>query len=150
MLERFNRLINCTWHIDFVGALACGFCLGAWTELVRDDKGFVLANFIWYVSLEVAAFAIAALVLARWSGRARCALGWLAVLALGSALSFFSVSAVGAINYGQRFMGDAWLSYVFERFVEWTLAGVVISLPVMVMVRALYIVIRYRRQRAIG
>ena len=121
MLESINRIMKCTWHIDFVGALACGFCLGAWTELVRDDEGFVLANFVWYVLLEVASFALAALALVKWSGKLRCALGWLAVLVLGSAISFFSVSVVGTVNYGRRFMGEAWVSYVFESFVEWTL-----------------------------
>lgn len=149
MLERFNKLMNCTWHIDFVGALSCGFCLGAWTELVRDDDGFVLVNFIRYVSLEIVPFAMAALLLARWSGKVRCALGWLAVLVLGSALSFFSVSAIESVNYGKQFMGDAWLSFVFENFIVWTVGGVVISLPVMIMVRALYIMMRYWRQRTV-
>ena len=150
MLETFNRVMRCTWRIDFIGAIVCGFCMGGWVEAVRDDEGFVLRNFVEYVLLDTASYGTAALLLIKWDGKLRCAIGWLVVLFLGGAISFFSIAVVESVNYGQRFMGDAWLSFVVERCVEWTLAGVILPLPIMLIVRLIYIVTRHWRQKSLA
>ena len=144
MSESTNEVIK---YIDFVGAVVCGFCGGAWIEFVRDDNGFVLSNFIWYVSVEVISYATAALILMKWNGKPRWTLGWLVILLLGGAMSFSSISAVESFNYARRFMGEAWFADFLKSFVEWTVVRAIFLTPIMVAVRGLYVLIKFLRDK---
>ena len=80
------------WLIDLVGALVCGFLIGAFTQRTADSGKFILSSFVRCVLSGMASYSIVAVLLPFWRSRAfRKLPNWLLIIVLGSGI-FISLS----------------------------------------------------------
>jgi hypothetical protein len=92
------------WLIDLVGALVCGFLIGAFQQRTADSGEFILSSFIRCVLLGIGSYTIVAVLLPIWSARPfRRVPNWLLTVVFGSAIFYFAIHLIDTITYAARF-----------------------------------------------
>lgn len=158
MPETQNQYRKAYWLIDLLGALACGYLIGAFQQKMADSGEYIPENFYRCVLLAVCSYSLVALLLPTWKSRPlRRVPNWVLILLLGSAIFYFCVHLVDTVTYAIRFrytqpgLGTAEyvLSYVWDFGVGLffvSLMDSILASPLMVAVHFLgTLLIRARR-----
>jgi len=131
------------WFIDLVGALVCGFLIGAFQQRMADSGEFVLSSFMRSVLLGMASYSIVAVLLPAWRSRPfRTLPNWLLIVVLGSGIFYFAIHLIGTLTYAVKFRYTqpelSTSQYVFSYLQEFvvglicvTILDSVLSLPIM-------------------
>jgi tryptophan-rich sensory protein len=134
---------NNHWLVDFVGALVCGFVVGAFQQRTADSGEFYLDSFVRCVLLAIGSYSIVALLLPLWKSRPfRRVANWLFIIVLGSAIFYFCIHLVDTVTYAIRFrytqpelrLSQYILSYVQEfafGLIAITIIDSILALPIM-------------------
>jgi hypothetical protein len=131
------------WFIDLVGALFCGFLIGAFQQRSADSGEFILSSFIRCVLLGMASYTIVAVLLPAWRSRPfRRLQNWLLIVVLGSGIFYFAIHLSDTLTYAVKFryrqpelsLARYVLSYVQQFIVGLlfvTVMDSILSLPIM-------------------
>jgi hypothetical protein len=131
------------WFIDLVGALVCGFLIGAFQQRSADSGEFILGSFIRCVFLGMTSYSIVAVLLPAWRSRPfRILPNWLLIVVLGSGIFYFAIHLTDTLTYAVKFrytqpelsLAQYVLSY-FQQFIVGllfvTVMDSILSLPIM-------------------
>jgi hypothetical protein len=131
------------WFIDLVGALVCGFLIGAFQQRSADSGEFILSSFIRCVLSGMASYSIVAVLLPAWRSRPfRRLPNWLLIVVLGSGIFYFAIHLSDTLTYAVKFrntqpelsLARYVLSYVQQFIVGLlfvTVMDSILSLPIM-------------------
>jgi hypothetical protein len=131
------------WLTDLLGALVCGFLIGAFQQRTADSGEFFWSSFIRCVLLGMASYSIVALLLLAWRSRpVRRLPNWLLIIVFGSGIFYFAIHLVDTLTYAVKFRYTqpelSTSQYVFSYLQEFilgllfvTVMDSVLALPIM-------------------
>lgn len=137
------------WYIDLLGAIACGYLIGAFQQHVSDSGEYIPGNFVRCVLLAIGSYSSVALLLPTLkSNPLRRVPNWMLIVLLGSAIFYLCIHLVDTVTYAYTFrytqpevsLPRYILSYVWEfgggLFLV-TIIDSILALPVMAAVHYL-------------
>jgi len=87
------------WLIDLLGAITCGFLVGAFQEISADSDEYIHENFIRCVVLAVGSYSAMALLLPTWKSRPFHRMpNWVLIVVLGSVIFYFCIHLVDTVT----------------------------------------------------
>ena len=143
------------WLIDLVGALVCGFLIGAFQQRTADSGQFILSRFIRSVLLGVGSYAIVAVLLPIWSARPfRRIPNWLLTVVFGSAIFYFAIHLIEDLTYAVKFRYSqpelSTSQYVFSYVQDFTVGLLLVTMMDSVLALPFMGAIHYLREKAFG
>ena len=92
------------WCIDLLGAIACGYLIGAFQQHTADSGQDIPGNFVRCVLLAIGSYSAMALLLPILNLRPlRRVPNWILIVVLGSAIFYICVHLVDTVTYAWEF-----------------------------------------------
>lgn len=131
------------WIVDLLGAIVCGYAIGAFQQNAADSGEYIFENFVHCVVLAIGSYSVTALLIPIWKARPlRRIPNWVLIVVLGSAIYYFCIHLVDTVTYDLRFRythpelsaTQYVLSNVWEFGVDLLIASIIdslLALPIM-------------------